>query len=423
MLFSKVTAILVFFVILVPLSGQDLKNERLIPESWNMPDPLLMVNGDLVGSRQQWNEERRPEILTLFEKEVYGKIPGRPPVTLYETLAIHEDALNGKAVQKQVNIKFSSRSDGPDIHLAVFYPKNASGPVPLFLGLNFYGNHSIHPDSTIIMSDRWMRNIPDMGVVDFKATQQSRGISSSRWPLETIIKSGYGVATAYYGDIFPDYPEGFIAGREALRSAGITTPEEGEWGAISAWAWCLIRAVDYLESDGICDPEKIIVFGHSRLGKTALWAGANDERFSLVISNNSGCMGAALCRRRSGETVEQINDRFPHWFSESLTKFNEKEYEMPVDQHMLIALIAPRPVLVCSAAEDLWADPLGEFLSAREADPVYRLLTGKGIGSFYFPETCHLISSSVGYHIREGEHDLKPEDWAVFIEFANLHLR
>ncbi|MGI9288168.1 MAG: hypothetical protein ACR2P1_22475 [Pseudomonadales bacterium] len=382
----------------------------MLEDPYDLPDPLVKQDGTPVTDARQWWFERRPEILELFATEVYGTTPDAELTVSTELVEQDASALAGMATRKQVRITFSNGAISQAMELLVYLPNSVQGSAPAFLALNFRGNHSIHPDPAILQS-----------------TDAERGERVRRWPVERIIERGYALATVYYGDLDPDIDDGFQNGIHPLFYAeGQTQPRDDEWGAIGAWAWGLSRAMDYLQTDADINSERVAIMGHSRLGKTALWAGAQDTRFALVISNDSGAVGAALARRdigeAKGETVNIINLLFPHWFANNFVQYGNNEGLLPVDQHMLIALMAPRPVYVASAVEDLWADPEGEFLSALHASNVYRLLGREGLTAMQQPPVDQVVTSIIGYHVRSGEHDVTDFDWERFMDFADIHM-
>lgn len=406
------------------------EDESKVPH-YTLPDPLTGSDGRRITSAREWRRVRRPELLELFRDQVYGHSPGRPESMRFEVRQTEPSAMGGKATRREVRIWFTDRRQDLWMDLLMFIPNRSKKQVPAFLGLNFEGNHSVTLDPAVTLSTRWFRNDEKRGRVNNRATEAARGSEASRWSIDRLIASGYAVVTAYYGDLEPDHAEGWRQGVRGFLPVGDggstevvergVEPGPADWGAIGAWAWGLSRAMDYLETDPAIDARKVAVMGHSRLGKTALWAGAQDERFAIVISNNSGEGGAALARRRFGETTRRINTAFPHWFCAHFKRYNDREDELPVDQHELLALSAPRPLYVASAEKDLWADPRGEFLAAVAADPVYRLLRKPGLGVTEFPKLDQPVGQTVGYHVRTGVHDVTDYDWQRYIEFADRH--
>ena len=388
--------------------------EAKVPK-FNLPDPLICLDGTKVKDAEIWQNKRRPEILRLFEDEVYGRAPGKPQAMRFEVVEKGEDALGGKAVRRQVVIHLGKGEKALAVNLLLFLPKKAKGSVPGFLTLNFRGNHTTNSDPAIRITKSWVPN--DHGTKNHRASEAGRGGRASRWDIETIISRGYAFGTIYCGDIDPDFHDGYENGPHPL-----FPPKSAKKRKPTDWAWGLSRIMDYLQTDPDVANNKVAVMGHSRLGKTSLWAGAADERFALVISNDSGCGGAALSRRRFGETVKRINTSFPHWFCGNYKKYNDKEDECPVDQHMLIALAAPRPVYIASAEGDRWADPNGEFLSALNAEPVYQLF-GHSFGASKQPPVNKPVHGRIGYHVRTGKHDVTSFDWEQYLNFADKHLK
>jgi len=388
-------------------------DESKVP-AYTLPDPLAGVK-----TASDW-KKRRADILRMFTDQMYGRSPGKPAKLSFEPVNIEKAALGGKALRKIVMLRMEHEGRKLQAELLLYLPADVKGRVPVFLGLNFNGNHAVTDETAIPVSSQWMRNNPAQGIENNRATAKNRASEASRWQVEKIVERGYGVATMYYGDIDPDFDDGFANGVHGLMGG---SRDAGSWGSVAAWAWGLSRAMDYLATDSGVDRDRVAVMGHSRLGKASLWAGAVDERFAMVISNNSGCGGAALSRRAFGETVNRINTSFPHWFALNFRRYNDKESELPVDQHMLVSLIAPRPVYVASAVEDQWADPKGEFLSAVHAGPVYRLLGKSDLGVTGMPGLNQPVMRTIGYHIREGKHDVTLYDWERYMDFADLHWR
>jgi hypothetical protein len=385
--------------------------EALTPQA-ELPDLMTMLDGSAVKTAADWTGRRRDELKRLLCHYVYGYAPPAPANMTATVKLSDPNYLGGKATLDLIELSYGTECVRP-MTLLLATPRQGSGRSPVFLGLNFHGTHTVTDHPGVPLPVVWVRG-QAQGVEKNRATEAGRGMMKNRWPMEQMIDRGYAVATFYQGDIMPDNP-----GSEGIQSCFFSQNDPHEWGTLAAWAWGLSRAVDYL---AMCDriaPDKIAVMGHSRNGKAALLAGAMDERIALVVSNQSGCGGAALSRRRVGETVKRINSHFPHWFCEAFKQFDDKEDYLPVDQHMLIALIAPRPVLVCSAEEDTWSDPEGEFLALKAAGAAYELLRGKGVSVDQMPPLNTLTDGPAAYHIRPGKHSVGAEDWQIFMDYAD----
>ena len=370
---------------LAPPPAANLDESKVLP--YVEPDPLKMTDGRLVHTASGWKNVQRPYIYHLFEKYVYGRMPAGSIAVRCVVRSVDSTALDGQAIRRDLTLYFS-----PTAHLDVvlFLPRNARHPSPVFVSYNFSGNATVK--------------------------------ESPQWPLRELIAHGYGLASAWYQDLEPDRADGWQTGiRTTLASALDIQPYE--WSAIGAWAWGLEQMADYLKADPSIDPHGLIVLGHSRLGKAAVWAGASDPSFAAVVSNESGEGGAALSKRNYGETIAIITNHFPYWFSPAYKQFAACTDSLPFDQHMLLSLVAPRPLYVASAEGDQWSDPRGEFLSAHLAAGVYGLFKEKGLGADHMPPVETPVGDVVHYHIRTGKHDITLYDWTRYMEFCDKFVR
>ena len=383
-----------------------------LPATTGLPELLTLSTGETVQSERDWLNARRPEIARTVEHYVYGTAP-KPPAEVRAITMEECITDDGKAWREQIRLHIG---EGISMDLLVYSPVGVER-APCFLGLNFCGNHATTHDPKVMLSESWMPS--SRGGQDGEANDAQRGMKAERWDYEQAISKGWAVATIYHGDIDPDTwtTDDGIRGPRAKSERAAPGPHS--WGTIRAWAWGLSRALDHLRENPRIDGDKVVVHGHSRNGKTALVAGAYDERFAGVISNHSGCGGAALSRPARGETVERIVSVIGYWFTDAFWSFANREEHLPLDQHFLLALIAPRPLLVCSAIEDEWADPLGEYQAVEAAAPAWKLF---GVGDFNtngFPDTGELVGPLPAYHVREGVHSVLPEDWTLWIEWAD----
>ena len=392
-------------------------DEALVPE-YTLPDPLVMNDGTPVTTIEQWEGERRAELLELFRREVYGRAPGRLDGQHYKVVLTDENAIGGMATRQEILIYFDA-SEEKYIRLVTWVPNGLDHPAPGFLMMNTSGNASINEDKTISYPDE--QQLKNYEIHGFPAYGQYRHF----YPLEMILARGYAFISFFKSDLDPDFDDGFQNGvHPYIYKKGQDFPEPDQWGGLSAYAWGCSRVMDWLEeAQSTIDAKRISTIGHSRGGKTALWAAAQDTRFAMAISNDSGCSGAAIARRRFGQTVRQIQTTFPQWFCRNYLKYMDNEDALPVDQHELVALIAPRPVYVGSAAGDRWADPKGEFLSLIGARPVYELYGIHGMPSDEWPEVrTPVFGDHMGYHVRLGKHAILGYDWVQYLDFADKYL-
>lgn len=395
---KKLIIAFVSMAFVINVQAQD-HNESNYDESkvpnYTLPDVLKTSANTEVTNKMNWEKVRRPEILTLFEENIYGQMPKTYTNIKYSVTNENATAMNGKAKLKQVLIEVFHNNKSVKINLVLFVPNNVKKPVPAFLLINNRGKEIMDP---------------------------TRANKSDFWPAEMLIESGYAIGAIHVSDMAPDNKDTYVTGALQLYPEQLTT--DNGMKAIGAWAWGASRVMDYFVTDKEIDAKKVAIVGHSRGGKASLWAAAQDQRFAICVSNCSGNTGAALARRQFGERIKRINTSFPHWFTTNYKKFNEKEALLPVDQHMLIAMVAPRPLYATNASKDLWADPKGTFLSLKNAEKVYELYGIKSNLPAIPPGINEpVIQSPLAYHNREGEHNMTAYDWTNFIKFANFHFK
>lgn len=387
-------------------------------------DPKLQgvrkcFDNDAVNDVYTWENKRKPELIQYYENYIFGKRPEFFPKREYTLLAHDTLVVDGVSmIHKEVEVVFKLNGKKRKCFIAEFLPFNIENPI-VFVGLNFFGNASINTIPTLTQTKHYVINNANVHTDNHRVTEESRGTKAYRWPLALIIGSGCGLATAHYGDFDADVYNGFFDGVYGLAHSYLHVRKRDEWGSISAWAWGLSEIQTLLEQGLDTKNSKTVAIGHSRLGKAALWAGVTDERFDMVVSNNSGCAGAAQFKTMRGEDIQKITGRFPYWFSKNFRSFNGHDSLLLVDQEMLLSLIAPRPIYVGSASVDEWSDPEGEYLSFYKAQAVYSLYDPKLDIPFGFPSPNGSIQNgNMAYHLRAGEHEILAWDWQKYIEFA-----
>ena len=391
-----------------------------LPEQKGLPDPLVMLDGTPVKTKEQWVKQRRPELKALFQNYMYGYLPDAPKIKSKVTKT-YKDFFGGKATMREVVIDLGSAA-APKINVMVITPNKNKKTSPAILGINFCGNHTVINDPRVTMNPNWTPVSNCFGIENNRATAASRGQGIDKdWGVEAAIDRGYAVATFYSGDIAPDKPD-FTQGVFPYFKAAQAT-KDSSWGAVAAWAWGFQRVLDFLVTDKAIDKNRIAAFGHSRLGKAAIFAAALDERIAMVFPHQAGMGGTSPNRGTSGESVKAINDHFPHWFNGNFKNFNDNKSHLPFDQHCLVALLAPRPVMFSCAVDDTWSNPPGQFEMLQAADKVYKFLGVEGLNATAMPEPGNAVSSRLGYFYRNGKHSTIAEDWKTFLDFADQHFQ
>ena len=440
---SRVKICFTWLLALVAIRAAATNYDEAKVGDYQLPDPLVCNDGSRVTNAETWFAKRRPEILEAYRAEIFGRSPDAGTNVTFNVWETSSNALGGTAVRKQIEINFSGTPDGPVAHLLLYTPAGKTA-APIFLCLQFNGNYTVNDDPAIAIFPGWSGKAGALAM----PKNPVRGQFANNWKISETLARGYGIAIVDYREIEPDLAGGAgfkygvhknfpppaaadysgtgfqpVSSRKTEThglEARATSAADG-WGAIGAWAWGMSRALDYLATDKDVDARRVILFGHSRLGKTALWAGAQDTRFAAVIANCSGEMGASLSRRDYGETVDDVAKSFPYWMAGNFQKYAGHWNDLPVDSHFLIALIAPRPLFLNTGSEDRWADPRGEFLAARAATPVYELLGETGISENDFPPLDHALQHDIGFNCHTGKHDVLPSDWDNFLNFADAH--
>jgi hypothetical protein len=403
-----------FMVLLARVSATATNYDEAKVGDYKLPDPLICADGSRVTNSETWLQKRRPEILELYRENIFGRSPAAGTNVTFNVWEISTNALGGTATRKQIEINFSGTPNGPLAHLLLYTPAGKIA-APTFLCLQFNGNYTVIDDPAIAIFPVWNSKT---GVLAMPKNPV-RGEFARNWKIAGTLARGYGIAIIDYREIEPDLSRG--AGFKFGVHKNFPPPATNDWGAIGAWAWGASRALDYLATDKDVDAARVILFGHSRLGKTVLWAGAQDPRFAAVIANCSGEMGASLSRRDYGETVDDIVKHQSYWMCGNFQKFAGHWTDLPVDSHFLLSLIAPRPLFLNTGSEDKWGDPHGEFLAARAATPVYELFGKVGISETNFPPLDHALQHDLGFNCHTGKHDVLPTDWDNFLDFADAH--